>query len=94
MKISSKKTLLTGSNGTLGNQIQRSKLFGDLVTPSKQVLDLTQPVSIDQYLLKNDIDSVIHCAALARMSICEEKPEDAILTNIIGTSKLSPFIKK
>jgi len=88
MNIVSKKILLTGSHGTLGNQIIKSKLFDDLVTPSKQVLDITQPVSIDEYLLDNDIDSVIHCAALARMAACQENPEKAILVNVVGTSYL------
>jgi len=94
MDIVSKKILLTGSNGILGNQIIKSKLFDDLMTPSRQVLDITQPVSIDEYLLTNDIDTVIHCAALARMTLCEEEPEEAIRTNIIGTSNLVCSILK
>ena len=38
--------------------------------------------------MKNEIGTVIHCAALARLSICHKKPNKAIETNIIGTSNI------
>ncbi len=90
----SKNILLTGSNGKLGSAIIGSKLYNNLLNPSKDVLDITKPRSIDNYLYENDIDFVIHSAALARMSLCQEKPQEAIKTNIIGTSNLVRSIMK
>ena len=94
MNLKSKKILLTGSHGELGSQIIKSRLFDNLLTPSKQELDITRSEIIDEYLSNNDIDFVIHCAAYARMTLCEEKPQEAIITNIIGTSNLVNSIIK
>ena len=38
MSIDLNNILLTGEGGTLGTQIIKSKLFDNLLTPSKQVL--------------------------------------------------------
>ena len=86
--IDPKNVLLTGGNGTLGSEIIKSKLFDNLLTPSKKLFDITKPALIDKYLRKNNIDYIIHSAALARMGLCDEIPEKAIETNIIGTSNL------
>ena len=94
MNLNSKNLLLTGSHGELGSQIVKSKLFDNLLTPSKQELDITRPELIDEYLSNNDIGFVINCAAYARMALCEEKPQEAIITNVIGTSNLVNSIMK
>ena len=84
MRIDLSNILLTGGSGTLGTQIIKSKLFDNLLTPSKQVLDITKLTSINNFFCSNEIDFVIHCAGLSKMAICEDKPQDAIRTNIIG----------
>lgn len=83
-----KNILLTGASGELGNAIASSGIFPSLLTPSKEILDITKPVTIKEFLYNNDFDAVIHCAALARVKECEENPIKAIETNIIGTSNL------
>ena len=88
MSIDLNNILLTGEGGTLGTQIIKSKLFDNLLTPSKNELDITQSTSINNFFCDNEINFVIHCAALSKMAICEEKPLDAIKTNIIGTANL------
>ena len=52
----SKNILLIGSNGKLGSAIIGSKLYNNLLNPSKDVLDITKPGSKDNYLYENDID--------------------------------------
>ena len=79
MITDSKNILLTGGSGTLGTQIIKSKLFDNLLITSRKEVDITNPTSIDKYLCINDIDFVIHGAALARMALCEEKPQEAII---------------
>jgi dTDP-4-dehydrorhamnose reductase len=80
--------LLTGGSGTLGRQIIETKIFENLLTPSREEVDLTKPESINKYLRNNNVDCVINSAALARMAACQETPIEAIMTNIIGTSNL------
>ena len=63
--------LLTGGSGTLGSCIIRSKLFKNLIYPSKSSLNILKKKQIKNYLIKNDINLVIHCAAIARVSECE-----------------------
>lgn len=83
-----KKILLTGASGRLGQAIAHSGYFLSLLTPPAEVLDITKPETIKKFFSENDIDAVIHCAAMARMNECEEDPIKAIGTNIIGTSNL------
>jgi dTDP-4-dehydrorhamnose reductase len=86
MKI--KKILLTGSSGKLGKAIANSGQFPPLLKPSRDMLDITNPKTIREYFSENDFDAVIHCAALARMKECQEDPEKAVQTNLIGTGNL------
>lgn len=83
-----KSILLTGGSGNLGQAIVNSGFFQNLVVPSEHVLDITNPVAIAEHFSGNNFDAVIHCAALARMMICEKDPILAVRTNIIGTGNL------
>ena len=83
-----KKILLTGSTGSLGKAILSLKSNLSFLTPAKNILDITKPETIKSFFEKNQIDAVIHCAALARMKECNENPAKAIETNIIGTANL------
>ena len=69
-------------------------MFDYLLTPPRQEFDITQSSSIDKYLNNNDINYVIHCAAIARFTLCEKNPQEAIMTNIIGTSNLVRSLMK
>ena len=80
-----KKILLTGASGQLGQAISNSGYFENLLTPSREVLDITKTITIKKYFNNNDFAAVIHCAAMARMLECEQNPYKAIETNIIGT---------
>lgn len=83
-----KKILLTGASGTLGREIISQNKDKDFLTPSRAELDITKKDNVREFLLKNEFDAVLHCAAMARMKECEENPEKAIETNVIGTSNL------
>ena len=80
--------LLTGGTGFLGSKIIDSNLFNNLYYPTREEMDLTDINSIKLFLMANQIDVVIHCAALARMNKCQNDPDYAITNNIIGTSNL------
>lgn len=80
--------LLTGGSGKLGSHIINSRMFPNLLSPTRNECDITMPGSIGKYFYNNNIDAIIHCAALARLSVCEADPIKAISTNIIGTCNL------
>lgn len=83
-----KNVLLTGGTGQLGRAIQESKLFPGVLTPSRRELDITDFKNVCQYFDVHKISAVIHCAALARIAICESKPGEAIDINVGGTGHL------
>lgn len=90
-----KNILLTGGTGQLGQAIKNSGFFPSLLTPTRQILDITKPETIENYFSKNKINAIIHCAALARMAECEINPLKAIEVNVIGTANLvMEIIKK
>ena len=77
--------LLLGGSGNLGSKIINSKIFINLKSPTKNKLNILNIKKIENYLLKNNIDLIIHCAALARVKECELNKEKAIKINITGT---------
>ena len=89
------KILLTGGSGTLGRRIISSGKLKNILAPSSQELDITSAASVEKFFSQNELDAVIHCAAMARVSECEQDPARAIATNINGTANLvAAAIKK
>jgi len=85
---------LTGGSGTLGRNILKSGYFENIISPGHETLDITDKDAIMAYFAENEIDALIHCAAIARMRDCAEEPTKAIQTNIIGTSNLVMAVLK
>lgn len=83
-----KYVLLTGASGTLGKKIVSLNKLSNILAPARDELDITKPVTIKQFFDSNNIDAIIHCAAMARMRECYENPDKAIETNIVGTCNL------
>lgn len=80
--------LLTGGTGKLGKKIIESGLFDNIYHPSSCELNILDFEAIKSFIELNRIDCVIHCAALARMSLCEKNPIEAINVNVIGTANI------
>ena len=66
-----KNILLLGGTGTLGTKIKKSKLYPNLKYPLKKELNILDKNKIEKYLIRNNIDLIIHCAAIARLKECE-----------------------
>ena len=82
------KILLIGGSGNLGNKIIESNLFKDFYAPKKKFLNLLNSSQIFSILKKKNINTIIHCASLARMKECENDVAKTINNNILGTYNL------
>ncbi len=82
------KILLLGGNGKLGKEIIKSRLFNQIYYPGKNTCNLQNKESIKVLLDDFKPTHIINCAALARRKLCEDRPNEAISVNIIGTSQL------
>ena len=51
------KTLVTGGNGLVGSTIDSD------FKPTREGLDLMNIDEVCEYIIHNDIDSIVHCAA-------------------------------
>ena len=73
--------LLTGASGGLGTKILLGKHGFSFLSPSRKELDICSNDSLQRYCEQNSFDTVIHCAALARMGECEQNPIKAFDIN-------------
>lgn len=89
-----KNILLTGGSGALGRTIVGSGLFPGILSPSHGEMDITKREEVARFFNRHTPDAVIHCAAMTNMIQCEENPEKAIQTNILGTSHLAEAVQK
>lgn len=80
--------LLTGGTGNLGRKIVKSRLFNRIIAPTHQELDITKPETIESFFNTYSIDTIIHCAAFARVGKCEISPYEALRHNTLGTVNL------
>jgi dTDP-4-dehydrorhamnose reductase len=78
--------LLTGGSGLLGEKLRRS--FPNCLTPTHEELDITDFDKVTDYIKKNNVDQIIHTAALTSIRLCEEQKEEAWKTNVEGTRNL------
>ena len=87
------KVLLIGGSGNLGSALKKLKLFKKIDSPKKENLNLLNVTSINKFLNKK-YSIIINCAAMARMTECEKKPNKAFQANVIGTLNLVKAINK
>ena len=80
--------LLTGGLGKLGRQLGRVLPESVTYVPTHQALDITNIGDVASFIEKFNIDSVIHCAAMTNIRLCEERLKQAYETNVNGTRNL------
>ena len=78
--------LLTGVTGTLGSDLK--KLFPEAISPPHNEFDICDKPKVDEFFKNNQIDLVIHTAALTTVRGCEEDKTLAAEINIEGTKNI------
>ena len=84
-----KKILVTGGDGRFASALKRSKSKYNFIYLNKKKLNILQFYSIIKAIKKYNPDYILHLAGLSRpMTIHEEKIDESIDLNIIGTCNL------
>jgi len=79
-------TLIIGGTGTLGKEI--TALLPDVIAPTRQELDITQPETIARTLDRHAPHVVVHMAAYTDVANAEQNREDCWRINVMGTRNL------
>jgi len=80
--------LITGGAGKLGSALLN--IMDNALCGTRDNFDFTNASVINEFLDKhNEINAIIHCGALVSPPKVNEKVDEAIQTNIIGTAILS-----
>ncbi len=83
--------LITGGTGALGSELK--KIFKDPLIPTHQELDITKRKNADSFFEQNEIEMIIHTAAITSVRHCEENKSLAWNTNVQGTKNLVEVVK-
>ena len=84
-----KKILISGGGGEFAKELQKYNTKYKILAPTKEQMDIRKIDDIDFYVYSEIPDYFIHAGALTRpMVIHETKPDNSILTNVIGTSNV------
>ena len=86
------KILLTGGTGSLGSELKI--FFPDCLCPTSDKLDIKNKEDVLTFFQNNDIDIVIHTAAITSVRFCEENKLLAWKTNVDGTRNIVNAILK
>ena len=97
------KILITGANGLLGQKLVNLLTLNtknQIIATGKGVqriplgdysyldVDLTKKDEVDQLISRIKPDSIIHCAAMTQVDICETNREACWETNVAATDHL------
>ena len=84
------KILITGARGMLGKEV--SAVFAakhTVIATDIPELDITNPIHINNWVLKHKPDIILHLAAMTDVDGCEKNPEAAFKINISGTKNIA-----
>lgn len=87
--------LIFGSRGLLGSYLKRvldkaHKIF----TPSKEQLNISDTRKIEEFINKNDIDSIINAAGMTNVYVCEKNREKAMEINAYAPGRIAELSRR
>ena len=83
--------LVTGSKGQLGSEIQKIgfTILDDVFYTDREELDITDYAAVESFVKKNEIDTIINCAAYTAVDLAEDEVEKAELINTKAVANLA-----
>ena len=86
---------ITGGNGQVGFELQRQfALFGNILAPTRQELDLTNTQAVDTYLAEHQPALILNAAAYTAVDKAESEPAQAKRLNAELPAQLAKYAAK
>ena len=83
---------ITGGNGQVGFELQRQfALFGNILAPTRQELDLTNAQAVKNYLAEHKPALILNAAAYTAVDKAESEPEQARRLNAALPAQLAHY---
>lgn len=97
-ELSARASCHPGNDTWIGSDLApeyNGTMDGTAVTKAPYIsMDITDPISVEQILLKENPDVVIHCAAWTAVDLAEDMEEKVRQVNTIGTENIVNAVKK
>ena len=87
------RVLVTGANGQLGSEL-RLVASADYLFTDIQELDITNEEAVTEFVERNDIKTIVNCAAYTNVDRAEEEPEVAEFVNATAVAILARVAKR
>lgn len=84
--------LITGADGQLGQEIK--KILPNAITTNRHQLDITDESAVQKFIINNNIDTVINCAAYTAVDKAETDKISALKINTDGPRNLAKSCAK
>lgn len=83
--------LITGADGQLGSELKKTTFtaLDEVFFTDVADLDITDKKAIEEYVRRNDIDTIVNCAAYTAVDRAEDEPEKAALINTEAVKNLA-----
>lgn len=86
---------ITGGSGQVGFELQRQfAIFGNILAPTRQELDLTNAEAVDAYLAKHQPGLILNAAAYTAVDKAESEPQQAKRLNAELPAQLAEYAAK
>ncbi len=83
--------LVTGADGQLGSELKKIAFspLDEVFFTDVAELDITDKKAVEDYVSRNDIDTIVNCAAYTAVDRAEEEPDRAELINVRAVENLA-----